>query len=74
MSSTDRILPKNKTQEGTEDDEDMEQEPDVQVIEEQSEFEDVMVWGHEAVPDETTDPYIRGMEEWIAFSQQVRPS
>lgn len=29
-----------------------------------------MIWGHEAVPEDR-GPYIKGIEEWIAFSQKV---
>lgn len=67
ISSTDRILPKDTQGE----DEDAEEVPEVKVMEEQSEFEDVMVWGHEALPEDTTDPYMRGVNEWIAFADQV---
>jgi ribonuclease H2 subunit C len=66
--STDRILPKETP---AEDDEDAEEVPEVKVMEEQSEFEDIMVWGHEVLPDDTTDPYMRGVQEWIAFADQV---
>ncbi|TVY65613.1 Uncharacterized protein LSUE1_G006232 [Lachnellula suecica] len=68
VSSTDRILPKAAP---AEDDEDAEEGPEVKVMEEQSEFEDMMVWGHEALPDDMADPYVRGVEEWIAFAEQV---
>ena len=70
ISSTDRILPK-PAQDPTEDEEDSEEVPEVMVMEEQSEFEDIMVWGHEALPDDTADPYVKGIEEWIAFAEQV---
>lgn len=64
------MLPKQITP--VEDDEDVEDEPEVEIMEEQSAFEDVMVWGHEAVPEDGADPFVRGMEEWIAFAEQVR--
>lgn len=67
VSSTDRILPRP----AVEDDEDAEQEPEVKVSEEQSEFEHIMVWGHEAVPEDAADPYVKGIDEWVAFSEQV---
>jgi len=35
-------------------------------------FDELMVWGHESTTDSTVDPYVRGMEEWIAFAEQVR--
>jgi ribonuclease H2 subunit C len=69
VSSTDRVLPKLKPT--VDDDEEAEEDPDVKIIEEQSEFDDVMLWGHEALPDDSADPYVRGMEEWIAFAEQV---
>ena len=65
VSSTDRILPKPKPE--VED----EEEPDVKILEEQSEFDEIMLWGHEALPDDIADPYVKGMEEWIAFAEQV---
>lgn len=34
-------------------------------------FEEVMIWGHESTSDSGTDPFVRGMEEWIAFAEQV---
>lgn len=70
ISSTDRILPKS-AQDPAEDEGESEEVPEVMVMEEQSEFEDIMVWGHEALPDDTADPYVKGLEEWIAFAEQV---
>ena len=69
LSSTDRILPKTKP--AVEDDEEAEEEADVKIIEEQSEFDHIMLWGHETLPDEVADPYVRGIEEWIALAEQV---
>lgn len=51
-----------------EDDEDVIEES---IMEEKADFEDLMVWGHEASPDEATDPYLRGIQEWIAFAEVV---
>jgi ribonuclease H2 subunit C len=72
LSSTDRTLPKKPLSVTAEDDQDTEETPEVKVMEEQSEFDDLMVWGHEALPEDTSDPYVRGMEEWIAFAKEVR--
>lgn len=72
VSSTDRILPKT-TQPDEEEDEE-EKEEDVKVLEEQATFDELMVWGHEAVFDGGSDPYVRGVEEWIGFAEQVRGS
>jgi ribonuclease H2 subunit C len=71
LSSTDRILPKESSSVMVEDDQDTEEPPEVNVMEEQSKFDDIMVWGHEALPEDTSDPYVRGMEEWIAFATEV---
>lgn len=71
ISSTDRILP--KTAPAIEDDDvvEIEEEADVKIMEEQSEFDHIMLWGHEALPDEIADPYVRGIEEWISLAEQV---
>jgi hypothetical protein len=37
----------------------------------QAEFEEMVVWGHEATADATADPYVRGMEEWLMLADQV---
>ena len=35
-------------------------------------FDEVVVWGHESIADSAADPYVRGVEEWISFAEQVR--
>lgn len=37
-----------------------------------SAFDEVIVWDHESTADSSADPYVRGMEEWISFAEQVR--
>jgi len=49
----------------------MDAEPDVKIMEEQSAFDEITVWGHESLPEDTADPYVKGIEEWISFSEQV---
>ncbi|KAI1078206.1 ribonuclease H1 small subunit [Whalleya microplaca] len=34
-------------------------------------FEELMIWGHESTGDSSSDPYVRSMEEWIAFAEQI---
>lgn len=34
-------------------------------------FDELMIWGHESTSDSSVDPYVRGMEEWIAFAEEV---
>jgi ribonuclease H2 subunit C len=71
MSSTDRILPKLQPKQPLEDEEDEEEFHETKIVEEEACFEEVMVWGHEALPEELVDPYVRGMEEWISFAETV---
>jgi len=35
-----------------------------------AEFEEFVVWGHEAMADATSDPYMR-IEEWTQLAEQV---
>ncbi|KAI0456510.1 ribonuclease H2, subunit C [Xylaria acuta] len=37
-------------------------------------FDEMMIWGHESTSDSSTDPYVRGMEEWIAFAEEIHSS
>ncbi len=72
VSSTDRRLSQETpSSEAIEDNEGMEAEADVKIMEEQSVFDEIIIWGHEALPEDTADPYVRGIEEWISFSGQV---
>lgn len=34
-------------------------------------FDDFIIWGHESIADSGADPYLRSMEEWVSFSEQV---
>ena len=40
------------------------------LMEEKGTFQEIVVWRHEAVPEEG-DVYVKGMEEWIAFAEAV---
>lgn len=61
-----------ETEEENEETEDSpEDRPEVKIAEARAEFEEIMVWGHEALPEDTADPYVRGLEEWISFAEQV---
>ncbi|KAI9798034.1 MAG: hypothetical protein M1835_005037 [Candelina submexicana] len=44
---------------------------DTKVLEENASFDEIVVWGHEAVPETESDPYIRGLDEWIAFAETM---
>lgn len=59
------------------DSEDMDEEEvreattEVSLLEEVAQFDEVVVWGHDALPNELEDPYARGLREWIAFARVV---
>lgn len=42
---------------------------EVGVILEQCCFDEFVVWGHEVLPNEKEDPYIRAVEEWISLAE-----
>lgn len=77
VSRTDRIEPretpdsKTREEEDEEDQEEAGDSPEVKIMEEEATFDEVMLWGHEALPDELVDPYVKGVEEWIAFAGKV---
>jgi hypothetical protein len=35
-------------------------------------FDDIVIWGHESTADSSADPYVRSIEEWVSFAEQVR--
>ncbi|KAI9799817.1 MAG: hypothetical protein M1825_004377 [Sarcosagium campestre] len=53
------------------DEEDMDDQDKIAIVEEHATFDTLVVWNHEVLPDEGSDPYIRAMNEWISFSDQV---
>lgn len=42
----------------------------MKVLDELSTFDEVVVWGHDQLPDQD-DPFVRGVEEWIAFAEAL---
>lgn len=72
VSKTERVLPREPAEDEDVDGDDGEEEEEVKIMEEQAGFGEVMVWGHEVVPEDMVDPYVRGVEEWIGFAEQVR--
>lgn len=55
---------------GSEDVGEEEDFPEVKVLEEIGSFQEVMAWGHESQVDDD-DAFVKGIEEWIKFSQVV---
>lgn len=50
--------------------EDEEEPVEVRIMDQTGTFSDIVVWGHEMVPDEE-DAYRKGIEEWMGFAQAV---
>ena len=36
-----------------------------------SRFSEVVVWGHETIPDKVADPYMAGFQDWVKLSHLV---
>lgn len=36
-----------------------------------TEFDKVVVWSHDALADASSDPYLRGVEEWLQVADSV---
>ncbi|KAI9679288.1 MAG: hypothetical protein M1817_005308 [Caeruleum heppii] len=79
VNTTDKVLPQPEpTMQPTPSndvDDDMEDEAEepqpVGVMEESAQFDEVVVWAHDVLPDEASDAYVKGVEEWIGFAEQM---
>lgn len=67
---TEDALAKDITSRTQHQDEEDEDEPEVCILAEEAQFEEMIIWGHEVVVDEQ-DPYVRGVEEWMRFAGAV---
>lgn len=45
--------------------------PETGVMQVQAEFDEMVVWGHEAAVNAQDDPYIRGINEWLHVSERI---
>jgi ribonuclease H2 subunit C len=72
LQSTERVLERKGGEQGEEgvEGEDEEAEPEIKVMEEIADFEEILVWGHETVVDET-DGYVRGVGEWLSWCDSI---
>jgi len=53
-----------------EEDHDEEEDEELSVLQELGSFDKVMLWGHESIA-ENEDAFVKGMGEWISFSEAV---
>jgi ribonuclease H2 subunit C len=54
-----------------ESDEVREVQPEPSSMRVRAEFDEVVVWGHEALADAASDPYVRSVEEWLQVSALI---
>lgn len=40
-------------------------------MEVRAEFDEIVVWGHEALAEAEADPYVRSVHEWLTLAEQV---
>lgn len=40
-------------------------------MDETASFDELISWGHEVMPNQTTDPFVKGLEEWVGFAERV---
>lgn len=62
---TERVIPSKPA----ENDDSALEEP-IKILEQQSTFDEVVVWGHETMPA-SDDPFVKGVEEWIKLAEAV---
>ena len=67
LQSTERILERKGGEQGEDEEQ---EEPEIKVMEEMAGFEEIIVWGHETVVDET-DGYVRGVGEWLSWCDAI---
>ncbi|KAI1845847.1 hypothetical protein JX265_011258 [Neoarthrinium moseri] len=36
-----------------------------------AQFDEFVIWGHESTADSSADPYVRSIEEWVSFAEQI---
>ncbi|KAI1815364.1 ribonuclease H2, subunit C [Poronia punctata] len=48
-----------------------EEEPQVGAMRGKATFDELVIWGHESTADAGADPHVRGIEEWIAFAEDI---
>ncbi|GAB1215884.1 hypothetical protein ATERTT37_005082 [Aspergillus terreus] len=67
---TERVIPSKPA----ENDDSAPEEP-IKILEQQSTFKEVVVWGHETMPA-SDDPFVKGVEEWIKLAEamHIQPS
>lgn len=50
---------------------DLEDDVPIGALKTRAGFDEMIVWGHESIAEASSDPYVRGVDEWMALAQQV---
>lgn len=56
--------------EGGNGEEEDEEEEEAKVLEDVASFEELVIWGHEAMPEDD-NAFVKGVEEWVKFAEAV---
>ncbi|CEJ94873.1 hypothetical protein VHEMI10380 [[Torrubiella] hemipterigena] len=56
---------------GGDDDDDMVPLESVGTMEVTAEFDKVVIWSHEEIPNATADPYVRNLQEWLSVADKI---
>ncbi|EME40791.1 hypothetical protein DOTSEDRAFT_27397 [Dothistroma septosporum NZE10] len=72
LQKMEKVLPQPpRLAEEDDEDEDEEQPVEVKTMEAIGNFDEVAVWGHEMLPQEREDVYVKGLQEWIGFAEAM---
>lgn len=69
---TKREIPREEELDANGDVEDAAELVEVAPLQAKACFDEFVVWGHESTADAATDPFVRSIEEWVSFAEQVR--
>ncbi|KAF9881619.1 ribonuclease h2 subunit c [Colletotrichum karsti] len=69
MEKSDKV--ENRRHEVDEEVEQEEERVDVGAMDIKTEFDEMVVWGHEASAEAGSDPYVRSIEEWLSIAEQI---
>ncbi|KAK7715072.1 hypothetical protein SLS64_003769 [Diaporthe eres] len=50
---------------------DAEDEIPLGALDTKAEFDEMVIWGHESMADTSSDPYVRGIEEWMKVAKKI---
>ncbi|KAI8172472.1 hypothetical protein K4K48_013229 [Colletotrichum sp. SAR 10_66] len=69
MEKSDKI--ENRQSEVEEEVEEEEPLVEVGAMDVKAEFDEMVIWGHEASAEAASDPYVRSIEEWLTVADQI---